>query len=250
MFELIKNIYLFIFSPLPILLILLLIGIFNIYNKKNKSGFLLILLSLGIYCCSCNFFISPIMHSLENNFSKLSEKNIKDSEIYILLGGGIFTNTEIGSTPTTYAYPRILKTIELYNENPKPIYISGGISLNNKKSESSIYKDILINSGIDKENIFIEEKSKTTAENSKYIKEIMYSKNIKSGTLITSAYHMPRSMAIFKDKSLIFYPANAGYLGSLSNQKILNYIPDFKNLSYLNIILHEYIGRIYYYIRY
>lgn len=250
MFYLLKNIYLLIISPLPIILFLILIGIKHIYSKKNKSGFLLILMSLIIYSCSCNFLINPLMLSLENDFPSLSQEKIKNSNIYILLGGGILSNTKIGSTPTMHAYPRILKTIELYKKSPKPVYISGGISIGNKESESFIYKNLLVKSGVNEENIFIEEKSKTTAENSKYIKEIMKSKNIKSGILITSAYHMPRSMAIFKDKNFIFYPANAGYLGNFSNQKLLNYIPSFKNLFYLNIILHEYIGRVYYYIKY
>lgn len=250
MFEFTKIFSLFLFSPFFFILIIFIIGFFNIINRKTKSGTFLILISLITYCCSCNFFVNPFINNLENNFLNLSQENIEKSDIYILLGGGILTNTQLGSLPTTGAYPRILKTIELYNKEPKPIYISGGKGFNNKESESSIYKKILISSGIDKNNIFIEEKSRNTAENSKYIKEIMHINNLKSGILITSAYHMPRSMAIFKDKSLIFYPASTGYLGNISNKKILNYLPRFNNLSTFNIALHEYIGRVYYSVRY
>jgi len=250
MFELIKIFSLFLFSPFIFILVLFFIGFFNIINRKTKSGISLILISLITYSCSCNFFVSPLIHTLENNFSKVSEKNIEQSDIYILLGGGISTNKALSSFPTKNAYPRLLKTIELYNKKQKPIYISGGKSFNNKESESSIYKKILIDSGISKEDIFIEESSRNTAENSKYIKEIMHNNNFKSGILITSAYHMPRSMAIFKDDSLIFYPESAGYLENISNKKFLNYLPNFENLSIFNIVLHEYIGRIYYYMRY
>lgn len=227
MFELIKIFSLFLFSPFIFIFVLFFIGFFNIINRKTKSGISLILISLITYSCSCNF-----------------------SDIYILLGGGILTNKTFSSFPTKNAYPRLLKTIELYNKKQKPIYISGGKSFNNKESESSIYKKILIDSGISKEDIFIEESSRNTSENSKYIKEIMHNNNFKSGILITSAYHMPRSMAIFKDDSLIFYPESAGYLENISNKKFLNYLPNFENLSIFNIVLHEYIGRIYYYMRY
>lgn len=250
MIEIIKISSSFLFSPLFYILVLFIIGLFNIINKKNKSGACLIFMSLTLYLFSCEFFISPVLQKLESRYSDLSEKNLKNSEIYILLGGGILNNTLVGNIPTLSAYSRIHKTVELYHKELKPIYISGGNLLENSETESFVYKKELIKLGVSEKDIFLETKSRNTYENSKYMKSIMNFKGIKSAILITSASHMSRSMYIFKDKKLEFYPAKTGYLGSYSDRKYLRYIPQFRNLNNSMIILHEYIGMVYYIIRY
>lgn len=250
MIEIIKIGSSFLFSPLFYILVLFIIGVFNIINRKNKSGACLIFISLTLYLFSCEFFISPFLQKLESRYPDLSEENLKNSEIYILLGGGILNNTLVGNTPTISAYSRIHKTVELYNKEPKSIYISGGKLLEESESESFVYKKELIKLGVNEEDIFLETKSRNTYENSKYMKSIMNFKEIESAVLITSASHMSRSMYIFKDKKLRFYPAKAGYLGSYSGRKYLRYIPQFRNLNNSMIVLHEYIGIAYYIIRY
>ena len=250
MFLIQKFISISLLSPVPFIIILFLIGISNIRDRKYKSGLLLFLIGGITYLFSCEFFVDPIILNLEKKYSLISEKNIKNGEIYILLGGGILTNTLEGNIPEKNASIRILKTIELYNKSPKKIYISGGTPLQNKESESSVYKKELILLGIPENDIIIEERSNTTKENSKYIKEIMNEKNIKSGIIITSAIHMPRSMEVFKDSNLNFYSAPCDFIAHLEKQNNFAYIPQFKVLKNLYSAFWEYIGLIYYKIIY
>lgn len=250
MFLIQKFISISLLSPVPFIIILFLIGISNIRDRKYKSGLLLFLISGITYLFSCEFFADPIILNLEKKYPLISEKNIEDGEIYILLGGGILTNTLEGNVPEKNASIRILKTIELYNKSPKKIYISGGSPLQDKESESSVYKKELILLGIPENDIIIEERSNTTKENSKYIKEMMNEKNIKSGIIITSAIHMPRSIEVFKDSNLNFYPAPCDFIAHLEKQNNFAYIPQFKVLKNLYSAFWEYIGLIYYKIIY
>lgn len=250
MFFIQKLISISLLSPVPFIIILFLIGISNIRDKKFRSGFLLFIISGTLYLFSCEFFADPIILNLEKKYPLISEENLEKGEIYILLGGGIITNTLDGNVPLKNANGRILKTAQLYNKNPKKIYISGGSPLQNKESESSVYKRELVLLGIPEEDIIIEERSKTTKENSTYIKWIMNEKNIKSGVLITSAIHMPRSMEVFKDFELEFYPAPCDFMAHFEKQNNLAYVPQFKVLKDLYLAFWEYIGFIYYKIRY
>lgn len=184
MFFLQKLISISLLSPVPFIVILFLIGISNIRDRKYRSGFLLFLISGTIYLFSCEFFADPIILNLEKKYPVISEENIEKGEVYILLGGGILTDTVGGNVPAKNVYPRILETAKLYNKSPKKIFISGGSPLQNKQSESSVYKKELLSLGIPEEDILIEEKSNTTKENSTYIKWIMNEKNIKSGIVL------------------------------------------------------------------
>lgn len=250
MFFLQKLISISILSPVPFIVILFLIGISNIRDRKYKSGFLLFLISGAIYLFSCEFFTDPIILNLEKKYPVISKENIEKGEVYILLGGGILTDTAGGNVPAKNVYPRILETAKLYNKSPKKIFISGGSPLQNKQSESSVYKKELLSLGIPEEDILIEEKSNTTKENSTYIKWIMNEKNIKSGIIITSAVHMPRSMEVFKDYELVFYPAPCDFTAHIKKQNFLAYIPQFKVFKDLYSAFWEYVGLVYYKIRY
>lgn len=148
------------------------------------------------------------------------------------------------------AVPRIMKTAQLYNKYPKKIYISGGSSLQNRESESSVYKRELVLLGIPEEDIIIEERSRNTKENSTYMKWIMTEENLKSGLVITSAVHMPRSMEVFKDDKLEFYSVPCDFTAHQTKQNNLAYIPQFKVLKDLYSAFWEYIGLVYYKIRY
>ena len=76
------------------------------------------------YLFSCEFFADSIILNLEKKYAITSDENIQKAQ--------------------------------LYNKNPKEIYISGGSPLQNKESESSVYKKELILLGIPENNIIIE----------------------------------------------------------------------------------------------
>lgn len=91
-----------------------------------------------------------------------------------------------------------MKTAEYYKKYPKKIYISGGSPLQNQESESSVYARELISLGVNSEDIIVEENSKNTNENALFIKQELEKNGIKNIILITSAFHMKRSMFIFE----------------------------------------------------
>lgn len=74
----------------------------------------------------------------------------------------------------------------------------------------------------------------------------------KKAVLITSAFHIPRSVKTFDDGEggLIFYPAPCDFMAKKEAENFFDYIPEYTNFKKLGILLKEYIGMVYYRIRY
>lgn len=252
MFLLEKIISLTLLSPLPIIIILFLIGIGNLFNRRKKSGLLLIVISIFMYWASTDAFIDKKLYNLEAVYSPITEDNLKRGEIYVLLGGGIITTTVEGNIPGIMPSVRILKTAEYYKKYPKKIYISGGSPLQNQESESSVYARELISLGVNPTDIIIEDNSKNTNENALFIKEKLNSVENKNIILITSAFHMKRSVAIFQKNMQEFeiIPAPCNYLASQEKENFFYYIPKYYNFMKFQLWIWESTGNIYYKIKY
>ena len=252
MFLIEKFISLTLLSPLPIIIILFLIGVGNLFSKRKKSGLLLIFISIFIYWASTDVFIDKKLDNLEATYSPITEDNLKRGEVYVLLGGGIITTTVEGNIPGIMPSVRILKTAEYYKKYPKKIYISGGSPLQNQESESSVYARELISLGVNPNDIIIEENSKNTKENALFIKEKLSSVENKNIILITSAFHMKRSVAIFQKNMQEFeiIPAPCNYLASREKENFFYYVPEYYNFIKFQLWIWESIGNIYYKIKY
>ena len=246
-----KLITLAIFSPLPIIIILILIGL-SIVWRRRKRGILLIAIGIFLYFSSTDYFINSLLYPLEKTYPQITQSELEKGDAYILLGGGITLDTAGGNVPTVYADSRILTTAQYYFKYPKKIYISGGMVLQNTASESSIYKKELVALGVKDEDIILEEKSKNTKENAQYIGESLKENNTKSVILITSAFHMDRSFRIFQKfiPDIEFYAAPCNYFASKINDRTISFIPSYYNFVKLQFVMWEIVGNIYYQIKY
>ena len=251
MFILQKIISLSLFSPLPIILIIFFIAL-TTFKKYKKRSIILIIISLCLYLFSIDAFVDKYLYKLENSYSSIDNTSLEKGQIYVLLGGGIVPVSAGGHVPTVNAESRILKTIILYKKFPKKIFISGGKPLQNYITESKVYKDILIDSGIPEIDIVEEDNSNTTKENAQFIANLTNDKNITSIILITSASHMKRSINIFQKymPNIEITPCPSNFLASNRKLTIFSFIPKFHNYFKSSILLWETLGNFYYKLRY
>lgn len=252
MFLIEKIISLSLLSPLPIIILLIFIGVGNISKRRKKSGIVLIFIGIFLYISSSDIFIDKKLYKLENTYSVISEENLQRGEVYVLLGGGIITTTGEGNIPGIMPAVRIMKTAEYYKKYPKKIYISGGSPLQHQESESSVYARELISLGVNPEDIITEEKSRNTNENALFIKQELEKTETKNIILITSAFHMKRSLSIFGRvlKGTEIIPAPCNLLASRKKENFFYYIPKYYNFLKFQLWIWETIGNIYYKFRY
>jgi len=121
----------------------------------------------------------------------------------IVLGGSIDPDMSVAhQTPIVrHAADRLLAPAELARRYPKARVVFTGGSANvvsNDAREADWAGTVLENIGIAKDRLIVERNSRNTFENALFTKQLVAPKPGERWLLVTSAYHMPRSMGIFR----------------------------------------------------
>lgn len=103
---------------------------------------------------------------------------------------------------------RIMHTVQLYKlEKVKKIILSGGSGLligEQELSEANEMRKVMLLSGVADEDIWLEESSRNTYENATYTANLLSEQNLPQDRLllVTSAFHMRRSLSCFEQAGL------------------------------------------------
>jgi len=127
----------------------------------------------------------------------IDSSNLKPkwAECAIVLGGGIRKNNQ----PDSDTKDRLKKLLSLFNDGyiPRILVTGGKVQKDLSISEASIMKDYLIKHGVAANKILIETDSKDTIGNALFSKVLVQKRNWNKIILITSDYHISRSLRIF-----------------------------------------------------
>lgn len=219
--------------PSVFILIFVLIG-FIFLLKKQKIGKFLIVIGVILYYF---FSISPvsdlIISPLENKYVPLEQNELQQTNNIILLLGGPESDVL-----------RASEALRIYNlKLEKPLIYIAGRNFLSKENQALKLKNYLIERGIDERNILLEDKSKTTFESAQNIAEILKQEPF---FLITSAYHLPRSMWIFKKNNTNPIPAPTDFKYTKNGYNFFDFFPKANNLKNVDSAFHEYFGLVYY----
>lgn len=239
-FKFIANLIL---PPGCFIILLITLGVLQYRREKKIPKLVLIVVAL-FYITSIPLTSSFIIHSLEYKFNPPSKL---DGDVIVMLGGGATLSSPdlsgMGGLSGSSAN-RLVATARLYNKTKLPIIISGGSVYGEIGSEAEIAKRQLIDLGINEKDIIAEDKSRTTTENALYTSKLMEDHHFSKPILVTSAFHMNRSIMNFNSaniKNAIPYPAD--YFTNTSLSLGLNsFVPKADSFDTMVIALHEYLG--------
>lgn len=169
-------------------------------------------------------------------------------DVGIMLGGAMrYYNSDMDRIVYGKGVDRFLHVISLYQEGKiKKILLSGGSGLltNQQYKEADLLKDLLLKMNIHPEDIIVENKSKNTRQNALFTSEIIQKSFAgKKILLITSGYHMRRSLKCFEKTGLHADPFSVDEYsgkGLYTPDKII--IPDAEYLNGWDILMHEWVG--------
>ncbi|GKU31653.1 YdcF family protein [Clostridium folliculivorans] len=239
-FKFIANLIL---PPGCFIILLVVLGVLQ-YRREKKIPKLALLVSALIYISSIPLTANFIIHSLEYKFNPSSKL---DGDVIVMLGGGAILSSPdisgIGSLSGSSAN-RLLTTARLYNKTKLPIIISGGSVYGESGSEAEIAKRQLIDLGINEKDIIAEDKSRTTTENAIYTSRIMKEHHFSKPILVTSAFHMDRSIMNFTAaniKNVIPYSADY-FTNTRLTIGFKSFVPNANSFDTIVIALHEYLG--------
>ncbi len=240
-----------------IFIIILIIVFKRSFSKKSRGNGKVLLAAtiVVIYLLSIEPVKDKLVQPLEMRYLPITRAQLEELDCYVILGGGIYDNAPKSlsfatGSPSKAALSRVIEGVRLYKRYPKKIIITGGIVYNGKKSEGSVYKELMVDLGVPGSDIIIEGRSKTTEENAKFTKGVMGKNGYKKAALITSATHMKRSKYIFEKYGVEVVPAPTGYIsGYKDSYGMDSYFPDANNFVDIRSAVWEYIGLIFYKIK-
>jgi uncharacterized SAM-binding protein YcdF (DUF218 family) len=176
--------------------------------------------------------------------------------VIVLLAGG----THSAQYPRTLvevngAGDRVLYAAALYHQGAAPQILLSGGRIDWMESGSSPTQDmasILDMLGVPGEALWHEDSSRNTAESAAAAWEMLSEKKIRRIILVTSAQHMPRSVALFERQGFEVIPAPTDY--SITEEEwfrlthpdlptaLFNLLPDASSLAATTSALKEYLG--------
>ncbi len=249
MFFFISKLIAFLLSPYTWLFVVLLVLLKKVWHTPYKKWVLG--LAIFAYSISNSFLVDEIVRAWEYCDDDIYSKKT-NYDIAIVLGGMGRIDERQRRFDFTYSGDRLFQTLPLYyNHRIKKILITGGSgSINKPHHREAIYvKQYLKSIAIPDSNIIIENNSKNTYENAIFTKHILDSLQFKGSILlVTSSFHMRRSLAIFKKagyKNLTPFVTNK-ITGERKYEFDYCFIPNVGAIVSLDMIFHEIIGYITY----
>ncbi|KGD61194.1 hypothetical protein T9A_01643 [Alcanivorax jadensis T9] len=122
------------------------------------------------------------------------------------------------------------------------VVLSGGADLSfSATTEAEAMRELMLDLGIDHEAMLLEARSRNTLENAGLSANILKKRGVDTIILVTSALHMQRALAKFKDKGIGVIPAATDH-EVLRRPGWQNWLPDTAALDGSARAMKEWVG--------
>ncbi|MCB1179097.1 MAG: YdcF family protein [Leptospiraceae bacterium] len=240
-FSKVLTIFLF---PLPLVIFSSILISFIIKERKKRIIILSPILVLW-------FFSSPpisqfLLKTLEHPYPPMEMEKIPTSDVIVVLGGMINPLTAYPEKPELLSSAdRLTDAVILFNQKKagKILFTGGsGVLFQQDVEEASNAKKIMVDLGVPEESILIENKSRNTYENARYSLEILKQNKLESVILITSAFHMKRSLGVFKKQGIKVFAFPTDYKSLKPELNWDMIVPSTGGLDASTIVIKEWMG--------
>ena len=235
-----------IFSPLMLVIGLIILGI--IFNLRKFSLIGVIVLILSSLPIISNKFIAY----LEKDYQPIEIAEIENVDAIVVLSGMIRVIGDEENLKYEFndSVDRFFAGLDLFNNNKSPILIltRGKMPWSLGIAEGEYLKELAIKYGVSEENIILTDEVQNTDQEAKAIKEIL-TEDAKI-ILVTSAFHMPRAEKVFKAANINLIPYPVDFQNSKSKTTMMDFIPSAGSLFDTSHFVREMIGRLYYNLKY
>lgn len=251
MFPYLTRIFWLLVQPLSVVVLLLIVGLALSFLKRRWPGRVLFgLATLLLFVFSFTTFGYLLIAPLENRFQRPAEPARIDG--IVVLGGGMDgeVNSVRGGWELNRSGDRFVEALRLALAHPEAkVLIAGGpAALVQQEPEALAGKRFFEAFGIAPERIVIDDKSRNTEENALYAKQLAGTAEGQTWLLVTSAFHMPRSVGLFRKVGFSTLPWPADYLASGAEGVRIKPDQSTENIAVSNLALREWAGLAGYYL--
>ena len=246
----------------PIIWVLVLLALGVILTKRTRKGRLLRVGRYSLLAALVLLFVfstKPIAnlltYPLESRYSWPSAEVLSTLDVVVVLGGGVHPSGALRQTADLNddAYPRFYHGVRVFKESGAGLLaFCGGPDREGTESEAEVMKAMAIQSGVAEERILAETQSQNTMENIANLARLLPAGQGRRIGLVTSATHMPRSHKVcsrhFPYDTVIPIPVHCTY--DPIRWSMGDFTPSAGGLDRSSIALHEWIGMLWYRLRY
>jgi uncharacterized SAM-binding protein YcdF (DUF218 family) len=230
--------------PLSFSLLLCLLALILRRLWRGRLSFYTALFALSwLYLCSTALFANFLVNTLERDFMSRAMSVVAPAEAIVLLGGAMRGDTHMGTLADLNRHAdRLVHAVALYKAGKAPLIMLTGGGPAGVRPEAQQMKDILAVMGVPADRMLLENQSRDTHDNAVYSARLLKSRGINRILLVTSAYHMRRSAALFEAQGLEVVPAPTDYQQLVGPQVLPGWLPLVNNLAQTTDALHEIVG--------
>jgi uncharacterized SAM-binding protein YcdF (DUF218 family) len=237
---------------------LLVLAALIIKRRNWQRAALLFALAL-LYLSSNTWVTEALARSLEWRY--LPRGDLPQADIILVLSGG--------HEPADYPRPgpeiggdgdRLIYAARLYKQGKASrLLLSGGTIewINNSGNPAEDMAELLELMGVPRRALILETESRNTYENARACKGILDELGARQVILVTSAWHMPRSVLLFQKQGIKVIPAPTDFIFTRPNlpqpvtlaSLLYDLLPGPENLARTTLLLKEYLGLFIYKLR-
>jgi len=236
------------FLPLPVVLFLMISGLAFLWMTRRKNGgkFFIALGLLLLFASSYGFIADRFAETLERRYPPLLDvENIndyKDIRWIVVLGGGSHQDERLpaSSRLTASSLKRLLEGVRLHQALPAARLILSGGAVFQDVPEGKMLADAAVLMGVKESAIVMETQSLDTDDQARVISALVGRDRF---ILVTSAVHIPRSMANFRRYGMHPIAAPTDYLAVKKPRlQPADFFPGAESLRTVEATIHEYLG--------
>jgi len=242
----VSKVMLYFLLPPASLLILLLSGVI-LLRWHRSTGRMLVAAGLVLLCAlSLNPVADRLIRPLEAYARPLPDGPVKADAVVVLSGGARDLSwVPADAEPSASSLERLVGGVRLARKHHLPLVVTGGSGEPKPGAvrEADTMAATAIGLGFPAQDIVIENRSRNTWENAEAVQKLLPGKTI---VLVTSAFHMRRSIGMFKKQGLSVFPAPAGYYTQTRHGQYTDYLPQAAALATSSTAISEYISLAWY----
>jgi len=227
---------------------LFVLGIFLclVFRRRRAATGMLAGLAVLVYALSLGPVKDLLLLPLENRHPALSGSFTAPggTDFVVVLGGGTVAGSpEEGGKDSLggETMKRVVHGFLLASRFGLPLVFSGGrVFDRGQEPEAETAARFLAELGMERSRVLKEEESRNTWENARFGGKTYGAKRV---ILVTSAYHMPRSVWCFEKNGIAVFPAPVDYHADRGARLVAaDFLPSMHALKESYLALHEYLG--------
>lgn len=232
---------------------LLILFILGLLFYRRAFGRLMMGLGLaGLYLLSISATSDLLARHLET-FPAITPGQLREqgAQAIVVLGGGRYEKApefQASDSLSTHSLARLSYAAWLHHQTGLPLILTGGRADSDGPPEAELAAKVL-DTHFNLTPLVIEGQSLNSRQHGQYLRPILQQLGIDRVAVVTQAWHMPRSILSFEQSQIQTLAAPMGYISKQRPLKAKDWLPHADALLETRILLHEYLGLVWYRLR-